>query len=234
MRLERLGTAELDTAGLSPATLARIGRHWIGRAESELTAGVVFANISVALLSEDVAPEVAFLVARAHSDEVRHAEICRRVAMRYLGAEVPFPKPRTVHTPTVTRSQARLAATLHAVFNCCFNESVAMVFLRTCLDEAQSELVRLALRELMREEVDHSRIGWAHLTSRAVTDADREAVARALPVFIRDTKTLWLADDGEGIPSGHGSLDREALERVVEEAIHDLILPGLDRCGVHG
>jgi hypothetical protein len=118
------------------------------------------------------------------------------------------------------------------VLNCCFNESVAMVFLRTCLDQAENGLVRLALRELMREEVDHCRLGWAHLSSGAVMDADREAVARALPGFVADTRTLWLEDAGHGIPRGHGALDAPDLERVVEEALEQLIRPGLEHCGV--
>jgi len=233
LRLERFASTPLDVAGLSAEIRADIGRHWARRAQSELTAGIVFANISVALLAQGVPPEVAFLAARAHSDEVRHAEICRRVAMRYLGSDVPFPKPRQIEKPAPAPSQARLAATLHVVQNCCFNESVAMVFLRTCLEQAEHELVRLALRELMREEVDHSRIGWALLSSEAVTAADRAAVTRAVPGFIDDMRKIWLADDaGRELPRGHGALDPPDLERVVEEALADLILPGLEHCGV--
>ena len=232
MKLERFATTPLEISALPVAVVGEIGWHWARRAESELTSGIVFANISVALLAQEVAPEVAFLTARAHSDEVRHAEICRRVASRYLGREVPFPKPRVVQKPAPTPSQARLAATLHVVQNCCFNESVAMVFLRTCLEQAEQELVRLALRELMREEVDHSRIGWAHVSSAAVTAADRAAVTRALPGFIDDMRQLWLSDPGPPVPQGHGVLDPPALERVVEEALDELILPGLEHCGV--
>lgn len=232
MRLERFASTPLDVSGLSPELRADIGWHWARRSESELTSGVVFANISLAVLATGVTPEIAFLAARAHSDEVRHAEICRHVATRYLGADVPFPRPRQVEKPAPTPSQARLAATLHVVQNCCFNESVAMVFLRTCLDQAEHELVRLALRELMREEVDHCRIGWALLSSGAVTDADRAAVTRALQGFIGDIRHLWLADAGCALPRGHGALDPSDLARVVEEALEELILPGLEHCGV--
>jgi hypothetical protein len=232
MRLERFGTEPLDLSGLSADERARIGEHWASRAGAELTSGVVFANIGVALLAQSTTPGVAFLTARAYSDEVRHAEVCRRVAMRYAGKELPFPTPRPVQKPTPSPGQARLAATLHLVLNCCFNEAVAMVFLRTCLDQAENALVGLALRELMREEVDHSRVGWAHLSSAAVSDAERMAVSRALPGFIDTTRTLWLADTGHHVPRGHGALDPPDLARVVEEALDDLILPGLQHCGV--
>jgi hypothetical protein len=233
LRLEGFESAALDVSDLSSHVVAAIAEHWVSRAQSELTSGVVFANISLALLADgSVTPEIAFSAARAHSDEVRHAEICRRVALRYRGGEVPFPRPRAVAKPAPTPSQARLAATLHVVQNCCFNESVAMVFLRTCLDQAEHELVRLALRELMREEVDHSRIGWAHLSSAAVTDEERRAVARAVPGFSDDMRTLWLGGKPAEVPRGHGVLARQELEQVVEEALAELILPGLEHCGV--
>jgi len=234
VRLEGFADAALDVSGLPLETVRELGRRWANRAQSELTSGVVFANISLALLTQGVTPEIAFLAARAHSDEVRHAEICRRVAMRYLGTEVPFPKPHAVGKPAATPSQARLAATLHVVQNCCFNESIAMVFLRTCLDQAEHELVRLALRELMREEVDHSRLGWARLSSADVTEADRARVARAVPGFIADMRAVWVDVAAVDVPRGHGVLGRAELERVVEEALSDLILPGLEHCGVRG
>jgi hypothetical protein len=107
-----------------------------------------------------------------------------------------------------------------------------MVFLRTCLEQAEHELVRLALRELMREEVDHSRIGWAHLSSAAVTDADRAAVGRAVRGFSDEMRTLWLGGTPSQVPRGHGVLAQPELERVVEEALADLIVPGLELCGV--
>jgi hypothetical protein len=233
VRLESFESATLDVSGLPREMLSAVGGHWAKRAQSELTSGVVFANVSVALLTQgSVTPEIAFLAARAHSDEVRHAEICRRVAMRYLGGDVAFPRPRGVGRPSPTPSQARLAATLHVVENCCFNESIAMVFLRTSLEQAEHELVRLALRELMREEVDHSRIGWAHLSSEAVTAAERAAVTRAIPGFVADMRALWLSGPPIAVPRGHGILEAAELERVVEEALADLILPGLEHCGV--
>src|SRR5690349_15219250 len=96
-----------EEIALAPAELARhsreerraIGNMWAARAQSELTAGVVFANIGLSLLEHGATAEVAFLTTRAVSDEVRHAEICWHVAARYLDAEVAFPRPRRVEKP---------------------------------------------------------------------------------------------------------------------------------------
>ncbi len=229
-----------EEIALAPAELARhsreerlaIGKMWAARAESELTAGVVFANIGLSLLEHGAAAEVAFLTTRAVSDEVRHAEICRHVAARYLDAEVAFPRPRRVEKPPASGNDGRLVATLHLVLNSCLNESVAVVFLRSCLDQAENGLVRLALRELMGEEVDHARVGWAHLASPAVTDRERAAVGRAVPGLIAELEKVWLANNTDEVPRGHGTLTANETEKVVAEALADLILPGFEHCGV--
>jgi hypothetical protein len=231
---DTLGLSHLtfDAGHLSVAERTLIGTLWARRAESELTSGVVFANLCAALLTRGTTPSVRFLAARAVSDELRHAQICRQVAARYLDASVAFPKARPVRNPDPTEFHAGLVATLHVVLNCCLNESVAMVFLRTCLDAAESDLVRVALRELMREEVDHARIGWAHLACSEVSDAERSAVGRALPRLMTETRRLWSSDNPAEVPSGHGCLSASEIERVLDEAFADLIVPGFAHLGV--
>jgi hypothetical protein len=221
-----------DAAQLSTAERTLIGTLWARRAQSELTSGVVFANLSAALLTRGTIPSVRFLAARAVSDELRHAEVCRQVAARYLDAPVAFPKARRVRNPDPAQSDAALVATLHVVLNCCLNESVAMVFLRTCLEAAENDLVRAALRELMREEVDHARIGWAHLACSEVSDAERAGVGRALPRLIAETRRIWSSDNPSEVPSGHGCLSKGEIERVLDEALADLIVPGFTHLGV--
>jgi hypothetical protein len=230
--LERFWSEDANLTQCPRAERELIGKNWANRAASELTAGVVFANIEGALRARAVAPEVLALVARAPADEARHAEICRRVASRYLEIEVPFPEPRPVRKPAPRAEQRGITATLLVVLNSCLNESVAMVFLRTCLEQAQSELVRLALRELMREEVDHARIGWAHLASPEVSDAERAVVSQELPRLIGEIRRAWLTDNPSHVPVGHGCLARAGIESVLDEALADLILPGFEHCGV--
>lgn len=230
--LDELWLAETAANDLSRDVRELVGGIWQRRAASELTNAVVFANLGEVLGGGHAAPEVEALIARASADERRHAEICRRVAGRYLERDVPFPEPRSVPKPASRVLDARTTATLHVVLQCCLNESVAMVFLRTCLDEARSELVRLALRQLMREEVDHARIGWAHLASARVTQAERDIVSAELPYLVVALRSAWLADNPHELPGGHGCLPEQSVARVLDEALADLILPGLALCGV--
>ena len=56
---------------------------------------------------------VMSLVARAVSDEVRHAEICRLLATRYLGRDVAWPPPGPVPLPNHGTAPDGLRPTLH-------------------------------------------------------------------------------------------------------------------------
>ena len=58
---------------------------------------------------------------------------------------------------------------LHAVLNCCVNETIASAHLRATLKAAVSPLVREVIRLLLADEIDHARVGWAHLASEHVT-----------------------------------------------------------------
>jgi len=230
--LDELVVADAGARDLPRDVRELVGGIWQRRAASELTNALVFAHLREVIGVGNTAPDVEALITRASSDERRHAEICRRVAARYLERDVPFPEPRSVQKPASRIGDARATAILHVVLQCCLNESVAAVFLRSCLDEARSDLVRLALRELMREEVDHARIGWAHLASARVTPAERAIVSAELPYLVGALRAAWLADNPRELPAGHGCLPERAVARVLDEALADLILPGLTLCGV--
>ena len=45
------------------------------------------------------------------------------------------------------------------------NETTAGVFLEVCLAHAEGALAKAALSELLSDEIDHGRIGWAHLAA---------------------------------------------------------------------
>jgi hypothetical protein len=126
-------------------------------------------------------------------------------------------------------------ALLFVVLQCCLNESIAAAYLSTCLEQARGTVVRAALRALLRDEVTHSRIGWAHLASDALTDAERRVVAEAMPELLRAIRRVWLADP-EGLhaaaPRGHGSLGLGEIDRVLLDTVDAVIVPGLTHVGV--
>src|SRR4051812_22072839 len=60
---------------------------------------------------------------------------------------------------------------------------------RTCLAHARGPLVLSALRELLSDEIDHGRIGWAHLA--ALDRSTRNEVSRWLLPMTYLNPRLW-------------------------------------------
>lgn len=215
---------------LSEGDRAVVAELWAARARSELGAAAVFAAAARGLFAEGggaVPHELLWLASRAVCDELRHAEICRYVASRY-GVEPPRAAPPVITEPPFGRG-------IHAVLNSALNETIGSAFLSACLEEADGILVRAALRELLTDEMDHARLGWALLATPGLGGAMRSEVEGRLPELIHIVRGAWFARAVElpkEIPRGHGGLPREEVLRVVEIAIRDVILPGFEHLGI--
>ena len=204
---------------------------WAARARSELGAGAVFAATARGLFMEGggaIPHELLWLASRAVCDELRHAEICRYVASRYGAVTPPRAAPPSIAEPPFGRG-------IHAVLNSALNETIGSAFLSACLDEAEGPLARAALRELLTDEMDHARLGWALLATPGFGGPLRSEVEGRLPEFVAMARRAWAARAAElpeELPRGHGCLPRADVLRVVEIAVRDLILPGFDRLGL--
>ena len=95
-------------------------------------------------------------------------------------------------------------------------------------------VARRALRLLLRDEIDHARIGWAHLASAEVTSEERREVGRALPVLLRIAREAW----SRGSPTtsdaatGHGWVSDARVAAIFEDVLREVLLPGFAHVGV--
>jgi hypothetical protein len=48
---------------------------------------------------------------------------------------------------------------------CCVSETMNVALLTRCLEVAKDQEIRSTLHELLKDEVQHSRLGWAHLAA---------------------------------------------------------------------
>ena len=216
---------ELDMEGRR--VVGAVYRH---RARSEMTAAVVFTEMTGDLFSLGAHPSVTFLAANAVSEEMLHSEVCRRVAERYLGEAVPLPSPRPFEPMRFGDCPESVNRTLRVVLSCCISESIGSAVLSASLSAARARGVRAALRYLLSDEIRHARLGYAHLASPLVDDDQREHVRRALPTLLRVTREAWYGTDAglpDSPPPGHGCLSRAELHDVVEDAIANLVVPGV-------
>jgi len=223
-----LPPADASIEALSPEDRALLARVWTERAENELGAGAVFAAIAAGLFGEGAGAEVLWLASRAVCDELRHAEICRHVAACYAGRALPRPAPPTI-------DEGPRSAGVYAVLNGAIHETIGSAVLTACFEEAEGPMVRAAVRELLADEVDHARVGWALLGADRLAPRLRCEIGAALPALLRVARERWLAraeELPEVLPRGHGCLPRREVVEVVEHALQSLVLPGFAHVGL--
>ncbi len=233
--LPELPAADESILSLAQPVRDAIGAFWHMRAELELTAMGVFADVARSLFNARVEDEVLWLASRALTDEIRHSMLCSHVASVYLGRTPPRVEPDIVDAPRFGDASPDVNRLLHAVLNCCVNETIASAHLRRMMKAAKNPLVHEVTRLLMADEIDHARIGWALLASPTTTPVMREHVGRALPALLRLAERVWLRERPVfevPVPAGHGYLPDADAIAVTLEALEELVLPGLDHVGV--
>jgi hypothetical protein len=158
-----------------------------------------------------------------------------RIAEHYAGRELEPLALGETPLPSFGCEDDRLETALLIAGTCCINETLATVWLELSIAEASTPLARAAHRAHLRDEIDHARIGWAHLASDALDDDLRAALGECVPRLLAANVPLWLAADpvlpAAGI-RGHGVQPQPAIEAAIQEAIQDILLPGFAHVGV--
>ncbi len=226
-----------DLTKLDVASRAIAGKSWDGRYKQEHLAVGAFAMLVQELAELGCEPVVLTLLTRAASDEVRHAEICRRMAIVLLGDGQVSSRLRGVPSiPKHPGVSAETRALLHVVEMCCLSETCTGVFLTEMLTPLRGTL-RSAVQSLLEDEIDHGRVGWAYLASRA-REKSVGGLAEALPAML-DRTMGWVIERGEKEPEADtaplraaGYLGSTSAAVVYRRALRDVILPGFETCGI--
>jgi hypothetical protein len=119
---------------------------------------------------------------------------------------------------------------------CCIAETMNTSLMTRCLEVAKDEEIRTTLHELLRDEVRHARLGWAHLA------AER---AHGRGAFLSDVLPLMLEasiEPGflESDPLGpwvdalfdYGELPWTELVQIFRETLELVVFKGLDSMGI--
>lgn len=230
----RAALAEPDPAieALSGPARERIGLEWARRAEVELTAAALSAQIARGLLIDGAVIEVLELAASAVSEELEHAQICRLVAERYLARALPPPRARPIDEPVFGDASPAVSRLLGLVLHSCINETMATLCLREGLKSAESSSARAATRQLLADDVNHARLGWAHLASPHIDAERRFHVQQALPTLVRLGRECWLNEARADFDDpAHGVLGQTRFLALTERALSELVLPGFAHLG---
>ena len=229
-----LPALDVELDALDDLQRAELVAVWLGRAASERRVADAFEVIRDALIDLGAPRELVTLATRGVDDEYRHEELSRQVASRFAGRELDAPPRLTLVVPEHPGADGELLHTLHVLGHCAMNETFASAFLEASLEFAQAPLARVAVQELLSDEIDHARLGWAHLGS--LDDARRRAVARWIPAMVRANLKMWRNTprpySTDPVVHRHGAPPADAVEAALRGAIADLIIPGLERFGL--
>lgn len=225
------GTDEI--AALDPATRARLARVWLSQAATEFRVASSFAVIHRGLVALDADAGLVRLAARAVDDEHRHATLAEALAGRYAGHPVgPHPVLPDQRPSHPTASSPALRSALWVLGQCALNETFASAYLSAGYAGAKHPLAKAALRELLEDEIDHARIGWAYL-STTTPALRRELSDWLLPLTVcnlREWRRLELPD-GDAL-AAHGVPPLAVAREALDEALADVIVPGFRRAGL--
>lgn len=215
------------------ATRATAALVWRQRARAELEAAARFARLADQLAALGAVAPVIAMAREAAEDERRHAEQCATLVRELGGA--PFtlevvPALREV-APAGLGPRERLLYEIVAMS--CVTETLSVALLGELVERATDPTVRDTMRRILRDEIDHARLGWAHLAAERERGA-RDVVGIHLPAMLAGTVTeelfsSWAKHPAHEELSGLGALDRAARRRIFEETMQLLVFPGL-RC----
>ncbi len=223
--------ADPEVDALDDSQRAELVAVWLGRTAAERRVADAFEVVRDALEELDAGDELVALATRAVDDEYRHEELSRQVASRFAGRELETPPRLTLVVPEHPGAEGDLLRTLHVLGHCAMNETFASAFLETSLVSAKAPLARAAVQELLSDEIDHARLGWAHLGT--LSAARRREVSPWVLPMVRANLKMWRETprpySTDAAIHRHGAPPAGAVEAALLGAISDLVIPGLER-----
>jgi rubrerythrin len=208
---------------------------WAFRARVEQEAALRFERLAAVVASFDPGSPVPAMMRRAADDERRHTELCARLAGS-LGSPVTL-EPEVGLPSIAPRSLDERQATLYEVVAaCCITETESMATLTTLMAAEPDPEVREVLHSISKDEVVHSRMGWAHL-SRESAAGEVAFLGALIPGMLAGTIDAGLFgappadEDREGLLH-LGVLPLEKKREVFLGTLEQVVFPGLERFGV--
>jgi hypothetical protein len=221
-------------ADLDAQARSEIGLVLADRARAELSISGFFAHLTEELIWTGAERKVVELAANAVHQELGHAAIWCDLAGRYLAREVPWPDRPRRPIPRHADANPALLPSLHVIGMCCINETLAIARLEAGIATCVGSAMRSALRTILKDEVDHARLGWAHLASRHVLPEQRSELSRWVPQLLLTNLRAMLHEDAPTLDAypHHGFIPRAQLIKVMLDATRQVVLPGFEHVGI--
>jgi hypothetical protein len=229
-----LGNLVLKRApSLSPVARKRAARVWAIRERTEHEVSRLFLRLADDL-SASGAPQA--LVARAQrcaEDELVHAVHCREIVRALDPAVTPLPPNLQFRLGGASLSVAQRALYASVALGC-VTESLSTALLLEMRRHAEEDVVKSGLDRILTDEVQHSRLGWAHLAYVAKTSDVSWLAEHTHAMFdaALSSETVAPTDGDTEALRAWGILSPDEVARIAEATRSSVIQPGLRAHGI--
>lgn len=210
---------------------------WTYRLETELHAAERFRALAPQLRALGSSPPLVDMAQQAASDELRHARLCRELIVHFGGApptENPCVPAGNV-APAGLEGRERLLYELVALS--CITETLSTALLGELVARARDPVCKQAMHSVLRDEVNHSRLGWAFLAEERARGV-RDCVGRHVPEMLEAAlgphffSFAEAPDTQQKELAALGSLERPERQRIVRQTLESVVFPGLEQFGI--
>ncbi len=212
--------------------LLALARAWQYREKIEREAADQFSRLAGELSRAGLPAVLVDMAEDAAVDERRHAEMCRRI-VNQLHPGLARLQPRLGVALGPRQLSPPRRALYASVAISCVTESLSAALLLEIHERATDDLVRRTAHDILKDEVSHSRLGWAHL-ALAAEQGDVQWLGSYVPAMldaaIASDVAPMSAEPVDG--SGYGILPASVVADIAQATIDQVIHPGLARFGV--
>jgi hypothetical protein len=209
---------------------AHVARAWLTRARTEANAVIAFSAYADDLRAL-AAPDALLAIARAAVDEeAEHARLCLRLAEKYAQQPLVAPAP-DYRPPVLVNVPDAMHPLLRILIGTALSETMSTSFLQLLYQRAEDADVRATVRQLLSDEIDHARLGWAVLALPAITPEMRGLLGGILPKLVALTLAQWRGGGATDL-SAHGCPAHEEVVAHARATMEGLVLPGFAALGI--
>jgi len=164
-----------------------------------------------------------------------HVGLCAEIAARF--GDAPALGEPIVHEVAPAAWSLVDRVIYEVVAFCCVTETANAAIVVASADDIDDRRIRRAVRTILADEVQHSRLGWRFLATHELTDPQRAWLGAYLPAMIRGTIRAELFEPqvvlgDEQAMKRFGTLPLDGRREVYITALRDVLLPGLAQFGI--
>lgn len=220
---------------MDAVTSRELASRWAYRAGLEHAAAARFRRLAQRLEAAHFDHELVAIAALAEDQEREHVRLCAEIAARF--GDAPTLGEAVVTEVAPVHWALRDRVVYEVVAFCCVTETANAAVVTAGADDIDDTAIRRAVRTILADEVQHSRLGWRFLATHPPTDEQRGWIGDYLPAMLRGTLRADLFEPqvvlgDEQTMQRFGTLPLAGRREVFVTGMREVLLPGLDALGI--